>query len=138
HEPAHDLVDRGEQVVQVAGGVGRLRDLVGGELDLLGAPAVGDVPEHPDATGGLAGDPLGLRVALVDPAVLEQEDVEARRLGEMAAANHTSRPSICRLYSACTVSRAARARRMYPRNLSALSWSKTSCSLRPISSGAGR
>jgi len=60
HQSAHDLVDRGEQVLQIAGGVRRLRDAVGGELDLLGAPALGDVPEHPDAPDGLARHPLWL------------------------------------------------------------------------------
>ena len=81
HQPAHDLMDRGEQVLEVAGGVGGLGDAVGGELDLLGSFALGDVAEEPDAASGRAGDPLRLRVALEDAAILEGEDVEARRLG---------------------------------------------------------
>src|SRR2546426_10798062 len=66
----------------------RLRDAKGGELDLVGAPALGDVAEAPHAAHALAADALGLGVALEDPAVLEGEDVEARGLGSGVEVTH--------------------------------------------------
>ncbi len=74
-------MDRPEQLLEVARGLRRLRDPIGGELDLVGAPALGDVTEAPHPTHARAADALGLRVALEGPPVLEGEDVEARRLG---------------------------------------------------------
>src|SRR5438034_138269 len=79
HQLADDAVDRPEQLLQVPRRLRRLRDAKGGELDLVGAPALGDVAEAPHAAHALAADALGLGVALEDPAVLEGEDVEARR-----------------------------------------------------------
>src|SRR5438552_9019616 len=74
-------MDRADQLLQSARGVGGFRDPVRGELDLLGPLRLGDVAEAPHASDALPGDPLGLREALVDAAVLERQDVEAGRVG---------------------------------------------------------
>ena len=58
--------------------------------------------------------------------------------GDTAALNQASCPPMRRRYSWCTVSRRASARRSTPKNSSACGRSKTSWSVLPSSSGAGR
>src|SRR5438034_7672704 len=73
-------MDRAEQLLEGARGMGGFGDPIGGELNLFGPLRVGDVAEGPHPSDALPGDPLRLGEALVDAAVLEGQDVEAGRV----------------------------------------------------------
>src|SRR2546426_8289407 len=60
HQLTHDPMDRAEQLLEGARGMGGFGDPIGGELNLFGPLRVGDVAEGPHPSDALPGDPLGL------------------------------------------------------------------------------
>ena len=72
---------RGEEILDASGSARRVGDPIRGLLQSLGPPSLSDVAEAPDTPHRVPADHLWLGVALVHAAVLEREDVEARRIG---------------------------------------------------------
>ncbi len=69
-----------QQLLQVVGGVGRVRNAVHRFLDALGAAARRHIPEAPDASHRTAVQPQRNRIPLEHAPVLEREDIETVRL----------------------------------------------------------